>query len=202
MSVEILQQTHYVPVQVESTVAASRTNFKDILNQKFNRLAVIERMPNSHKGRSQWKCKCDCGNETIVGGVELRNGNTKSCGCLGKELTVLRSRKEPYQWLWTIIQHNIENSDKISTLTFKEFLTFTTINQCHYCGSPIEWLKYSSKKCSAYYLDRKDNLQGYSKENCVVCCSICNRVKSNQFSYKEMVKLGRLISEIKSERIS
>lgn len=28
-----------------------------------------------------WKCKCDCGNETIVLGTSLRTGITKSCGC-------------------------------------------------------------------------------------------------------------------------
>ena len=31
--------------------------------------------------RYYWKCKCDCGQETIVQGTCLRSGNTKSCGC-------------------------------------------------------------------------------------------------------------------------
>ena len=33
----------------------------------------------------QWLCKCDCGNIVKVKTAALRNGNTKSCGCLQKE---------------------------------------------------------------------------------------------------------------------
>ena len=57
----------------------------DLTGQKFGRLLVIERGPIRNK-RIYWKCKCDCGNEVEVAGQELRRGNTKSCGCLRKEL--------------------------------------------------------------------------------------------------------------------
>jgi 5-methylcytosine-specific restriction endonuclease McrA len=40
---------------------------------------------NKHK-QILWLCLCDCGNEVTVAGYCLRNGNTKSCGCLRKEL--------------------------------------------------------------------------------------------------------------------
>lgn len=30
-----------------------------------------------------WECQCDCGNKTVVAGNHLRDGETKSCGCLG-----------------------------------------------------------------------------------------------------------------------
>ena len=33
-------------------------------------------------GNAMWKCRCSCGNEIIVQGIKLRNGNTKSCGCV------------------------------------------------------------------------------------------------------------------------
>lgn len=59
----------------------------DLMGQKFGRLTVIERAKNTKDGRAQWKCKCDCGNELIVRGKNLRNGSTKSCGCLQKERT-------------------------------------------------------------------------------------------------------------------
>ena len=32
-----------------------------------------------------WRCKCDCGNETIVSKTHLRTGHTRSCGCLFTE---------------------------------------------------------------------------------------------------------------------
>ena len=57
----------------------------DISGKKFNKLTVIERMKSSKSGKAMWKCRCDCGNYTIVSGSNLKTGGVKSCGCL-KEL--------------------------------------------------------------------------------------------------------------------
>lgn len=56
----------------------------------YGYLTVIERAENSKDGQARWKCKCKCGNETIVLGKHLRSGNTKSCGCLRKEKPGMR----------------------------------------------------------------------------------------------------------------
>ena len=63
----------------------------DLTGQYFGRLKVIERVEdyiekNGNK-RSQWLCECKCGNRVKVIGKSLKNGNTKSCGCLQKEIT-------------------------------------------------------------------------------------------------------------------
>ena len=60
-------------------------NFIDLTGQKFNRLTVIERIANSDSGRIRWRCKCDCGGETITQSYCLRSGHTRSCGCLQRE---------------------------------------------------------------------------------------------------------------------
>lgn len=57
----------------------------DLMGQKFGRLEVIAPAHNI-KGRTAWLCKCDCGNEKKVITKFLRNGTTKSCGCLHKEV--------------------------------------------------------------------------------------------------------------------
>ena len=64
------------------------------IGKKFNSLEIIDFIPR--EGRNQyWKCKCDCGNETIVSIAHLKSGHTKTCGkCkwLGKifgKLTVI-----------------------------------------------------------------------------------------------------------------
>jgi len=36
-------------------------------------------------GDGRWNCKCDCGNEVQVLTYNLRNGNTKSCGCYQRQ---------------------------------------------------------------------------------------------------------------------
>jgi hypothetical protein len=55
--------------------------------RKFNRLTVVEKAPNSPSGHIMWLCRCDCGNETVVQGGNLRSGHTQSCGCLSIEST-------------------------------------------------------------------------------------------------------------------
>ena len=57
----------------------------NLIGQTFNYLKVIGREPNDKNSRSMWRCKClynGCGNEVVVMGKRLLNGNTKSCGCL------------------------------------------------------------------------------------------------------------------------
>lgn len=54
----------------------------NLIGQTFGKLTVIE-YAGSEKGRAAlWKCKCECGNFTIVRANSLRQGITKSCGCL------------------------------------------------------------------------------------------------------------------------
>lgn len=68
-------------------------------------------------------------------------------------------------------------------LTYEDFLSFTKITKCYYCLSNIPWQEYAfveGKYTSrAYFLDRKVNSLPYSKQNCVVCCTHCNKMKSN-----------------------
>lgn len=57
----------------------------DITGQRFGRLMVIDRA-GSKKNRMYWNCVCDCGNEVIVSGFSLRQGSSRSCGCLQREM--------------------------------------------------------------------------------------------------------------------
>ena len=56
--------------------------FKDLTGLKFGKLTVIEQAGHDKYNKILWKCKCDCGNETITHGRDLVNGHCKSCGCL------------------------------------------------------------------------------------------------------------------------
>lgn len=60
-------------------------NFKDLTGQRFGRLLVIS-LNYIDNGKAYWNCKCDCGNQLSVLRSSLTSGNTKSCGCLHKEL--------------------------------------------------------------------------------------------------------------------
>lgn len=61
---------------------ASQANFKSLIGKKFGKLTVVERVQNNRFGHTCYKCKCDCGGETIVDSGNLRQGITNSCGCI------------------------------------------------------------------------------------------------------------------------
>ena len=73
---------------------------------KFNRLRVIEYAGKTKNNRTSWLCGCDCGNEKIIQGGDLKSGNTKSCGCLNKELIIKSNKSRPYP----IILNNIRKT--------------------------------------------------------------------------------------------
>lgn len=60
--------------------------FKDLTNQRFGKLTVLNRAPNKNK-KTYWNCRCDCGNFTVVRSDQLTRGITHSCGCLTKIAT-------------------------------------------------------------------------------------------------------------------
>ena len=57
-------------------------NAKNLTNMRFGELLALYPIGQAKDHRVLWKCKCDCGNETIVCARELQRGDTKSCGCL------------------------------------------------------------------------------------------------------------------------
>ncbi len=62
----------------------------DLSGQTFGRLTAIARHPC--KGIVRWDCKCSCGATTVVPSVALKNGYTRSCGCLRRETAKARAQ--------------------------------------------------------------------------------------------------------------
>lgn len=64
-------------------------NFIDLIGQKYGMLTVLRRGADVEVGKGKkkttWVCKCECGSECTVRGNNLRNGNSKSCGCTAHE---------------------------------------------------------------------------------------------------------------------
>jgi hypothetical protein len=94
--------------------------------------------------------------------------------------------QEPYMWLY----NRLKSSNKSRThvdLSYEEFLSFTKIIECHYCGDPINWPMFTNPLVGGYNLDRKDPKKGYSIDNCVVSCITCNASKHTK-TYDEFLK--------------
>lgn len=59
-----------------------KSNFKDITEQKFGKLTVIQFKYFDNNSHSVWECQCDCGNKINVVKSNLISGSVASCGCL------------------------------------------------------------------------------------------------------------------------
>jgi len=77
-------------------------------------------------------------------------------------------------------------------------------NKCYYCGIDEEdffriWGKFYGGKTRGKKLevDRRDNEKGYTLENCVLACSVCNNAKSDKFTDGEFKKVGKVGKAIK-----
>lgn len=154
----------------------------DLTGKQFGKWTVIEKAErpptNSPSKPMYWKCHCECGTERIIPSHNLRCKRTLSCGCEN----ALPDFKHLYNKFLGV------NKKRISCrLSFQEFVKFTEIHQCHYCHALVKWTRHG--KGSAYNLDRKNNKDGYSADNCVVCCSRCNMGKSSRFTYEEWYEM-------------
>ena len=172
---------------------------EDITGKRFGKLKIISVKLGEHRS-VKWNCLCDCGKEVVKCASPLKRKHVKSCGCLYNARRIQVKGHRPFEWLYkTIISKSIKRNIEVA-LTFDDFLEFTKIKQCHYCGCPIEWADRTHCVTGRYNLDRKDNNTGYTKDNCVVCCKECNYAKRNLFTYDEMLIIGKAIGEVKAKR--
>ena len=75
--------------------------FIDETGNIYGRLTVISRAPNKDY-RASWLCRCQCGNEVVVIGKDLRSGHTTSCGCYVREISTKNLIGEKFNSLTVI----------------------------------------------------------------------------------------------------
>lgn len=168
-----------------------KNNFEDLTNKKFNKLLVLgfSHRCNTKRKKVFWKCICDCGEIKSILGESLKNGNTKSCGCINS----YKDNTASFNHLYS----NYKNRAKLSKLKFdlnKKQFRFLTQQNCHYCGiKPSQILKQRKTSLPYVYngIDRMDNSKGYTLENCLTCCKLCNNMKHKN-------DINKFLNQIKS----
>lgn len=75
----------------DAIVMPTHPQFKNLEGQTFGRLTVISYAGKSTSKRCLWRCRCKCGNETVLLSASLGEGRTQSCGCLTRQRTVERN---------------------------------------------------------------------------------------------------------------
>lgn len=142
-----------------------------IVGKRFGRLVVLGLDHVSGKHNSTWwRCKCDCGNETVVYRGGLTSGDIVSCGCYRKEHIHEYSRKhglshDPLYIVWggMIQRCTNEHADNFQRYGGRGIIV------CE------DWRKnfenfYNWAISNGYEngltLDRINNNSGYFPENC------------------------------------
>lgn len=148
-----------------------KTSFIDMTGNKYGLLTVLE-LSSQNNGAIKWLCRCDCGNEVIVAGNNLKNGHTKSCGCYRRKRTIEThtthgGNKTRLYRIWTGMKTRCYNKNCRSYKDYGE----RGITMC------AEWLgkngfmnfmnwAYLNGYSDDLSIDRIDVSAGYSPDNC------------------------------------
>lgn len=140
--------------------------FVDLTGKKFGRLSVIKR-----KGSNlpvKWVCKCECGKTTVVDASHLKDGHTRSCGCLMKEIvskthSTHGMSKSPEYSVWNSMKDRCYNANNI------EFDSYggRGVEVCDRWRYSFEnFYNDMGNKPRRKSLDRIDSNGDYSPDNC------------------------------------
>jgi len=153
------------------------SRIKNLNNNIYGRLKVLEFDSLNENKRALWKCRCDCGNEIIVSSKHLISGNTKSCGCLQKEVASKNKLKHDmsktrFYRIWMQMKARCNNKNNGSYYKYGAL----GIRVCN------RWLSFENFYLDMYesYLkhiiihgeadttiERKDGKNNYNKDNCI-----------------------------------
>lgn len=153
-------------------MANSKRKLLDLTGQIFGRWTVLKEVEQRRSG-SQFQrcflCRCECETEAVIRYANLRNGTSRSCGCLKSEMARMAHTthgqygKGIYK-VWINMRQRCMNPNRPD---YK-----------HYGGRGIQicerWNDYllfcedmGERPSPKHTLERKENNENYCPENCV-----------------------------------
>ena len=144
----------------------------DMTGRVIGLLLVIEECGRDARGEALWRCRCECGNEVIVLGYQLRKERTISCGCYRRECAAKARMTHGMSKtrLYSIWRGMLKRTGAIKGASEK--------NKHYYQDRGItvcdEWLVFENFRDWALShgysddleIDRRDNDKGYCPDNC------------------------------------
>lgn len=142
----------------------------DIVGERYGRLVVLEDLSLNGKGKSLWKCLCDCGSIVNILGGSLRSRRTKSCGCIASENLVKRNTthgksKIPEYAAWLAAKARTTNPNGVQA---KDYIGRGIVMEESWLNDFESFLADMGPKPTAKHsLERLDVNGNYCKENCI-----------------------------------
>lgn len=186
----------------------------------FSRLTVVKRLENhvtvGGTKFSKWLCRCVCGNEIPVIGIDLKSGKTQSCGCLHDECSKKHGEANldhggysnqssldfriRYRALQSL-KYRAKKRGYDSDLELDDLPILTDI--CPVLGITYEKYRPGKTKDASPSIDRKNPNLPYLKkykENLCFVSYRANRIKQNA-TVDELQKIINYMGDFKSSLI-
>lgn len=149
-------------------LAASRVrtphNFVDLTGQRFGSLVVIGRHGTADGTRATWRCRCDCGGESVVRTLDLRAGKAVTCGCSHGEQHGLSRTLEYQCWIGMLDRCNNPNAEGFA------YYGGRGVRVCERWSGTGGLARFIAdmgpRKSRDYEIDRIDNNGNYEPGNC------------------------------------
>lgn len=164
----------------------------ELLDAQFLSFTVVKPIGTNKQRSMLWLCRCSCGHEIIKTSKSIISIHSKSnkspFRCEGCQSTEHRVNMA-FNYFLRYYKQGAQRRDLVFELSNEEFKELIN-SPCFYCNRPpTERIVGDRLKqpITANGIDRLDNNKGYTKENSVSCCSICNYAKRSM-SVEEYVQ--------------
>jgi hypothetical protein len=124
----------------------------------------------------------------------------------------MKKWREEQNWLFEHLKKHYVTQIFPTVFPIEDFKDFiNSKSECEYCHITEDQIKVLIE---AQQLNKKKDTRGwtleidrirpnyeYTKDNCVWCCYWCNNAKTDEFSYNEFKKIGKVIESIWNDRL-
>lgn len=177
-----------------------RTYFRTLDDGDRSGKSTFLTMDNTHA-----YMQCDCGNEFSLKLTNtIKNGGNFMCRqCYAERDAANFDTHWGYKAAYSRVKKDARSAGRVFEIKLEEFRYLCQQN-CYYCNSqPSNLITYRGQNSFTFRyfvysgLDRINNDVGYTRQNVVPCCIICNRAK-NSMPFKEFIDWLNRLTEYRS----